>query len=491
MGISPLPVALAPREWAEWPRAETALWDWIEMPPGYYGPCHRPMCVGAPLRFGAELEAAANRLYFPLADRLPTDAPTPHLLVFVDPSGRTHTASVPCGRHSPAGLCAALQTDMTRAAEVLCPGVRFRVTHDDDRFAFACTRRDADGRDVPACFGLLFHHPLCLDPARLGFEAQPLSGAHTYVAPKRTHCALARNLLRVDDSVAQKRFRLHATHAPPMVAEGMGTRDGVARCARTSTSCPSRTATSPATWSSSRSAAAPRCCATGRARSSCREQRGAALRLLVRGRRGRRGRPHAAAPRSEPRRVGRAGTCVQVAGQAAPWSVRFGAPRSLPPALVGFPARAMLWGVDGSVRDADGLARPPYEAPHTHSLDHPDYVLITFSEQAGTLLEHTYGGESKSVFTKLALYPQFREERMLPRDTALRGGHLSRFTIAFWNPDMRTPYRSRRRVQLQPGLRHGGPGRAVSEPNGGDRDLNFFLDVQAQRAICQYFSRFC
>ena len=46
-----------------------------------------------------------------------------------------------------------------------------------------------------------------------------------------------------------------------------------------------------------------------------------------------------------------------------------------------------------------------------------------------------------AVFAKLVCYPLLREERMLPRDSSLLRDKLNRCTIAFWNPDMRTPYR--------------------------------------------------
>jgi hypothetical protein len=66
-------------------------------------------------------------------------------------------------------------------------------------------------------------------------------------------------------------------------------------------------------------------------------------------------------------------------------------------------------------------------------------VLLTLSESAGATLEHADGGETRPVFCKLSLYPLFREERMLPRDTALLRARVGRFTLAFWNPDW-TPY---------------------------------------------------
>ena len=74
-------------------------------------------------------------------------------------------------------------------------------------------------------------------------------------------------------------------------------------------------------------------------------------------------------------------------------------------------------------------------------MDHPDYILIHFSEgKLTTGLQHTYGSKSTSPFAKLVLYPMFREERMLPRETTLLSGEsLSTFTIRFTNPDG-TPY---------------------------------------------------
>ena len=139
--------------------------------------------------------------------------------------------------------------------------------------------------------------------------------------------------------------------------------------------------------------------------------------------------------------LGDPGVCVQIASDPEPWSMHFGKPRSLPAHLMGFPASAVLWGVHGTIGNDEGALLPPYEAPHSHCLDHPDYVLLTFSESAGATLEHSYDGECRQVFCKLSLYPLFREERMLPRDTTLLQSNLTRFTLSFWNPDLRTPYK--------------------------------------------------
>ena len=137
--------------------------------------------------------------------------------------------------------------------------------------------------------------------------------------------------------------------------------------------------------------------------------------------------------------VGEVGTALTLTARAEPWNVCFCKPHSLPAHLVGFPRAAVQWGIDGSVGDAHGRLLPPFEAPYSHCLDHPDYVLLTFSEAAGANFEHAHGGQIRSIFCKLSLYPLFREERMLLRDTDLMRGNMSRFTVA-WNPDW-TPYR--------------------------------------------------
>jgi hypothetical protein len=123
----------------------------------------------------------------------------------------------------------------------------------------------------------------------------------------------------------------------------------------------------------------------------------------------------------------------------APWSMHFGLPNSLEAHMIGFKEAAVLWGRDGSVLSND-IKLPPFEAPNTFVLDHPDYVAITLNESAGATLEHTSRGTSRSIFCKLVLYPSFREERMLPRETTLMNNTFSRFEIAFWNPDMHRPY---------------------------------------------------
>ena len=78
-------------------------------------------------------------------------------------------------------------------------------------FEYACVLQRA--RVVPARFSLLFHHPLCIDAARLGFPAVPLAGSDTYVAPRPTRAARANgryatNLVRVAEIGSLRRLIL-------------------------------------------------------------------------------------------------------------------------------------------------------------------------------------------------------------------------------------------------------------------------------------------
>lgn len=446
LGLSTTPVRVGTDTSVEWPCEPTGLWDYVEVPPGFYSPCHRPMCTGQPLRFGSEVELATNRLYFPVTKpnaAAPAAAATaPHLLVFSDPEGRIHTCGVPCGRYTARTLCVHLEAAMTRAVRDVSPGLTFAVFHDDDdRFSFVCERRSG-GAVVPAVFGLLFHHPLSFDPARLGFAPQPLSGQSTYVAPERTRePAHTRNLVRVGEVTSQKRFRFHTTTPPPLV--------GVVQASSTTflvvrthvNQMPFAHGYRPGDVVRVAAGGATTVLSNGSEETSVRENAARlppTLSCVVADDDDDPCVLHLHAPRLDGLRD--ANTCLHVTSDAEPWNLCFCKPRSLPAHLVGFAPRSVQSGVDGSVGDADGRRLPPFEAPYTHSLDHPDYVLLTFSESAGAGLEHSYAGETRPVFCKLSLYPLFREERMLPRDTTLLRDTLSRFTLAFWNPDF-TPYR--------------------------------------------------
>jgi hypothetical protein len=444
-GVSSMPVRVVNGR-AAWPCESTRFWDHVYVPSGFYSPCHRSLCTGQPMRLSAELEAAANRLYFPV----PAPGAPGHHMVFSDPTGRVVTCEVPAGRYTPVQFCHHVQTAMTEA--VCDPAVSYTVYHDDrDRFVFVCERRDAGGCVRPATFSILFHHPLSIDAVRLGFFAQPLSGSDTYVAAHPYRAArgtggrYATNVVRIHELAAQKRFSVHVTAPPAMIgvvatgsrpgllrvrthvnrvpfAHGLQAGDTVRLSACGNVTLRKGVDDEYAVESSRAQLAAQQCtCLVVQEASD-----DATLVTIV-------------AP--DVNGLADVDTAVQLVCDVEPWNVCFGVhARSLMPHLMGFAHGATLWGVDGCVQDAQNLWLPPYVAPHVHNLDHPDYVLMTLSETSGAALEHAYDRHNTHVFCKLSLYPLFREERMLPRDTTLLRNNLSTFTLAFWNPDMTTPY---------------------------------------------------
>lgn len=437
------------------PCEDTSLWDYVEMPAGFYAPCHRPMCVGQPLRFGPELESAVNRFYFPLGGGSTMNGGDgTHMLIFSDPDGHILTCVIPSGRYSPASLGRHLESTMTEIVRSFDSEVSFSVfVNDTNHFVFSCERK-VDGKYKPAVFSLLFNHPLCIDGARLGFGTQPATGSSTYVSPLPTkvlsteprRIRTVANIVRVSEISSQKRFRIHSAAPPPMVgvftkrtkankslilmktfvnknpfAHGYQAGDVVRIVAY-----PAHKIGDEENEKNigATTAALPTEC-------SCLvhelvDENDPCLLALE-------------APKLDG--LGDSDTCIQILSEVEPFNMHFAKPRCLPPHLMGFNKGSVLWGVNGTLEDDERQLLPPFEAPNTHCLDHVDYVLMTFSESSGANFEHSFSGENKLVFCKLSLYPLFREERMLPRDTGLLNNNMSRFTLSFWNPDMKTPYK--------------------------------------------------
>ena len=458
------------------PPGPTKLWDYVEIPTGFYSPCHRSMCVGQPMRFSTELEAAVNRFYFPLPQsgdtRLNASPSTPHALVFSDALSRIHLCPIPCGRYTANQLAQVLER---RMSEVAGRGFSFAVSHEDNRFHFSCERKRPDGRVEPSPFSLLFHHPLCTESYRFGFPDQPIMGGCSYVAPERTHtpCTELRspssstryfgNLLRLSEMGPQKRFRFHAATPPPMTALICDYNDGMSVLRTHVNRLPYAHGLQTSDIVKMQGAPGEHVLLEqGETRGEWRERAyqgvsddghlrsGVVL--------GSPSDPHILFIRGP--RMGSVGSCILVSTcNPEPWSMSFSSslPKSIDGYMLGFPSKGVLWGIDGSVETISGSETdvpllgsvssvpscriPPFYAPNVHSLDHPDYVLITLNESSGANLEHNFNGESKHVFCKLSLYPLFREERMLPRDTMLSRSTFSQFELAFWNPDMRRPYK--------------------------------------------------
>ena len=450
-GLSTMPMRLDDGH-VTWPCEQTHFWDYMEIPSGFYSPCHRSMCTGQPMKFGQEVESSVNRFYFPLSRT--KDGEHPHNIIFSDSDGRVYKYSIPCGRYHPDELCRYLETGMTRAVESMISGIAFSISHENDRFVFSCERALSSGRVVPISFGLLFHHPLSVEPERLGFAPHPLSGSDTYTAPRTTRVPTVmgrpvKSIVRINEITHQKKFIIHIASPPHMIgvvvggnltdhclhvrtyvnkhsfAHGFHAGDVVriAMCGKTSV-IGDGDDNSEIEYAQTSANMPEECTCIVLEVSAIADNGASMLSLQI---------PYIDG-------LTDIGTSLQITSDPSPWNMCLCRERSIPPHVIGFRQGAVLWGIDGSVADCDGRMRPPFEAPFSHNLDHPDYVLMTFSESSGAALEHSYNNENKHIFCKLSLYPLFREERMLPRDTTLLKNNLHTFTLSFWNPDMHTPY---------------------------------------------------
>jgi len=467
------------RQRVEVPTDGMGWWGHVELSPGWYTPSHRPMATGQPLRFERELETALNRFYFPLPERVSNGAITGHFLVFIDPLGATHSVPVPCGMHSASSLARILGDGMTRACTA--SGVVFDVRYQDDecRFVFEA-RREMRGAPPPA-FTLLLNHPMQFDPSRIGFSPLVYAGSALYASVHPCRCPAAAsgdatlaNVYRVHELAAQKRFRFHASTPPHTtgVIEAYADDDAAAEVAAGGAVLTLRThlstlpfahglrvgdlvtlqeldasgaievmaPTSQQGWTDATAAPCalldaiegvvlPPPATAAAAQAPAAAETACRVRLAV--------RPSSAL-------ADHVGQALLVQRQTTPFNICTGClPRSLAHTHLGLRPGASQWGVDGAAQvRADGYRVAPFEAPHVHALDPPDYLLIYLDEgKRGTLLQHAYGNDTTTPLAKMVLTPLFRDERMLPRDsTMLSGESLSNFTLRFLNPDGRTPY---------------------------------------------------
>lgn len=451
LGLSTTTQPVAAGALLAWPSEPTRFWDFVELTPGFYGPAHRPMCIGPPWRFPEALELAVNRFYFPVLSG--EGSVSMHMLIFTDADGGVHRTRILPGRYSPYELAAHVGRGLQAVFENGggSKDIRFEVAYERETFRFTCARRH-NGDLVPCPFGILFNHPHGVDPARFGFDAVPLTGGTTYRSPHRVRAALRRtdsphdagygNLMRVHEEQAQKRLRLHAVAPPTMVAVIREPATRASHSARVVTyvngeayahgfAVGDTVSVAPFRRPEPAEGEPERGDASVASTDGALPARCTCLVLAVHGV----AELTLACPPIQAFQTVKSG--LVLVPHVRPWSVCFGKPGSLPASMLGFPERAVCWGTDGSTLPK---RIAPFDAPYVHSFDHPDYVLITFSESTGASLEHARGGHTKQVFCKLTLYPLFREERMLPRDTNILGPQIGRFTLAFWNPDMTTPY---------------------------------------------------
>ena len=425
-------------------------WEYVELTPGWYAPSQRAMCTGQPLRMPQQLEAAFSRLQFQVPERIPAGMATAHFLMYDDPGGTVHYCPVYAGTYSAPALARALEVGMTRLAAQSMPGTVYTVEFgDDSRFHFVCEVKDGAGTVRPAQFSLLLNHPAQFDPSRIGFPAAALHGKDAYHSAHRVHSRVPRphaNTYCISEVGHQKRFSVQIAPADTIVAvitdycaaehvlhlctyagqlpyaHGMQAGDVVRISAAgendvytyseersewallTVKSCPIAPA-----WE--------RCGVVVRPKAPIRRDPGmpaaeqTALCVQV--------RPTA-------RLADYVGLAVQLKVDVQPFNLCFGLPGSIPAEYLGFPGGATECGYSSFI-----------EAPCVHSLGHPDYVLMYIDEgKKATGLQHQRGTDTTSPFAKIVLYPMFREERMLPREsTLLSGESLTVFNIRFENPD--------------------------------------------------------
>ena len=413
--------------------SEAGRWfNFIEIPVGFYGPCHRPMCVGQPLPLGPVMEMSLNRYYFPLLGGN-GNGPSSHLFVFTSPNGSICTCTIPPGRYMKTALASHLEKGMTAAVEDE-GDVQYSVhVTEDDSWTFNCERQ-VRNEWKEATFSIMFHHPMSVEPQRFGFSAQPMNGSSSYTSSNvlRTIDG-ARNLLRFGEEVPRKRFRAHAATVPTMIGVACGCKDNVIVFKTYVNKKIYSNGFLPGdavriTSFSGAELEDGECSATAvsiRGVHTCivEEYEDDVSEVALR------------VPATIASSLAVDRSSVQILSEIEPWCLHFGKKGSIPPHMVGWKRGGVIWG-----RDGGNTGFPPYEAPYIHNLDHPDYICMTFSEMGGMNFEHTFGGVTRPIFCKLSLYPLFREERMLPRDTQLMQGNMSSFTLSFWNPDMDTPY---------------------------------------------------
>jgi hypothetical protein len=434
-------------------------WMAVNIMPGWYAPSNRPMCTGQPLRINTEFESAFNRLHFSVPEKIPRGHATSHFIVFCDPTGIQHMCPIFAGKYSSVQFCTYLEDEMTKLASKVIKDIQFSIDYDtiEKKFTFSCEIRQSKDQVTPAPFSLLFNHPASIDSSRIGFPVVNLKGSDTYTSEEvvipflkwnsRHHF----NTYNISEISHQKRFLLEAFPISQMIGvikefdkdsselilmthvgqlpfvHGLQVNDVVS--IMPTNKC-ELFVNDTGTWETKEFATCPIAPIPGKSgvvmELNAKYLSSIFVRIKV---------------RFSGLLANYIDKVVAINTDVEPYNLCFGTlPRSIPSKTLGFGHGAIQWGIDGSITSGN-LKIAPYIAKAVHCLDHPDYVLVFLEEGKKNLsLQHTVQNNSTSHFAKLVLYPMFREERMLPRDTTLLGSELySKFTISFKNPDM-TPY---------------------------------------------------
>ena len=128
--------------------------------------------------------------------------------------------------------------------------------------------------------------------------------------------------------------------------------------------------------------------------------------------------------------------CISVSFTTTPYSLCFDnqLSNSLSGSHLGFDQGVTLWGDTLKNYKHTG----PIHAKYIHNLDHPDYILIYIQQPSNvnTSLIHVNANDSSRPLAKIILYPLFRHERNVPSDAILASGEsITRFRLLFRNPN--------------------------------------------------------
>ena len=433
--------------------------DYISLPAGWYSPSHRPMATGQPLQLPRELDSKLNRFTF-----LPNDKQREIPIIFKDYRGKTYIAPITPGIYTVTTI--ALEVERAMNLVDAEEGVKFVFTFDpcNEQFIISCRRGDDSLR-----IDVLFSHPFSIDPERFGFQRTDYTGHSTYKSnklhiprlewPRRDWCntymdacVFPSNTYSISEHGSSKKISIDANAKPNVYGIvkdywqdshilvlsvhsntgpfSHGAQSGdILRIYKLTNPIKQQQPGSAETTSiapaqlASRRAIMGICVsnlATGASEASD------TLKLYI--------------PDHEWK--SKTNLCVGIDIQTKPFNLNFATmDKSITGKRLGFQNKTYEWGVDGSLI-AGNMLIAPYTAPFVHAIDHPDYILMYIEEgKQGTTIQHRSGNNVTMPFAKIVLYPLFREERMIPKETMLASGEsLTTLTVYFRNPDD-SPYK--------------------------------------------------
>lgn len=425
--------------------------DYISLPVGWYIPSHRPMATGQPLQLPREIDSKLNRFMF-LAKESQKDI----LIIFKDFRGRTHVSKVLQGCYNVFTIALEIERAMNSVDKESDLNFIFTFDPCQEQFIASCQKNGELMR-----LDLLFSHPLSIDAERFGFKRTDYVGYDTYKSdrihiprlewPRRDWCNTTQacvfpsNTYTISENGSSKQISLDANAKPNLFgiireywedshilllsvfanagAFSHGVQAGDMLRVYKLTKAIKHTdgnevkQIDPADLECRRTIMAV--CISNLSGES--DTSSNTIKLYI--------------PNHEWKR--KIDTCIGIDMQSKPFNLNFAQmEKSITGKRLGFRNKVYEWGIDGSV-SAGNLSVAPYIAPFVHAIDHPDYVLMYIEEgKKSTALQHRSGNNVTMPFAKIVLYPLFREERMIPKETTLTSGEsLTTLTIYFRNPD--------------------------------------------------------